>query len=259
MCCRDAEDRDGSPREALFLQLADNAFVPSSRAAWFLREMGLKDDRIFSTPYVVDSDTFQQTARRVDRTAGRMRLGVPSGVVVDLFVGKLIAWKRSLGLLEAASRVEGIHVVAGDGELRSIVERRANEPDLTGRVQLLGFANQAALPEVYAFSDVLVLPSKFVPFGLVVNEAFAAERPTIVSGGASDPAKDGETGYVVWVGDVEELADRLHLMAGSADVRQGLGEAARRRIASWAREQNAHAFAAARIELTKPAQQVTIR
>jgi hypothetical protein len=65
--------------------------------------------------------------------------------------------------------------------------------------------------------------------------------------------------YVVSVGDVEALADRLRLMAGSPDVRQSLGEAARRRIASWAREQNAHAFAAACVELMKPAQQVTIR
>lgn len=210
LCCRDAEVRGWKvlvkrnliPR---ILHLADRAFVPSSRAARFLREMGLKDDRIFFTPYVVDSDFFQQTAKRVDRTARRMRKGVPSGVVVALFVGMLVAWKRPLDLLEAASRVEGIHlVVAGDSELRSSVWRRANEA-------------------------------------------------------AGDLVKDGETGYVMSVGDVEALADHLLLMAGNPDVRQSLGEAAHRRIASWTREQNAHPFAAACVELTRPAQQVTIR
>ena len=39
------------------------------------------------------------------------------------------------------------------------------------RVRFLGFVNQSGLPETYCASDVLVLPSSYEPFGVVVNEA----------------------------------------------------------------------------------------
>ena len=49
------------------------------------------------------------------------------------------------------------------------------------RVRFLGFVNQSGLPAVYAASDVLVLPSSYEPFGVVVNEAMLCGCAAIAS------------------------------------------------------------------------------
>ena len=54
------------------------------------------------------------------------------------------------------------------------------------------------MPAVYNIGDILVLPSISETWGLVVNEAFAAGKPVIVSnkvGCAIDLVKDGENGF----------------------------------------------------------------
>ena len=48
-------------------------------------------------------------------------------------------------------------------------------------MRFLGFVNQTGLPGVYVTSDLLVLPSDYEPFGLVVNEAMLCGCPAVVS------------------------------------------------------------------------------
>jgi len=99
---------------------------------------------------------------------------------------------------------------------------------------------------MYRGADVLVLPSSYEAFGLVVNEAFAAGIPAIVSaacGSAGDLVRDGITGYVVAVGDVDILADRLELLSADPALWATMAEHARARVGEWGPTQNAIAFA----------------
>ncbi len=194
----------------------DAVLAPSSATSAHLRRMGVDEQRIFLTPYVVDNQFFERP-----ESGSRLRLrrswGVPDDAPVALCVAKLVSWKRPQDLLKAAARVEGLHVVlAGSGGLRAELEALAGEEDLCSRVHFLGFVNQGQLPAIYAASDFLVLPSEYEPFGLVVNEAFASARTAVVSdacGSVGDLVKDGETGYVVPVGDLEALILRLKTLA----------------------------------------------
>lgn len=225
---------------------ADAAFGPSSATVNLLSSLGLPPDRIFLTPYVVETAFFSRRAADADRDRMRATWGIPSDGFVALFCGKLASWKRPLDLLEAAARCpQIIAIFAGDGPLRRALEFRAGQHDLSGRVRFLGFVNQTALPAVYAASEVLVLPSEYEAFGLVVNEAFACGVPSIVSsacGAAGDLVRDGETGFVVPVGDVSALAERLSLLAGDPDLVLQMGMNARARIREWGPEQNVEAF-----------------
>jgi glycosyltransferase involved in cell wall biosynthesis len=233
--------------------LADATFGPSSRTIAFLRDLRLPEDRCFLTHYVVDNDLFARLAAAIDRGEVRRRWAIPDGAIVALFVGKLVPWKRPGDLLEAAARVPDLHVVfAGEGSVRKNLESRAEAPDLTGRVRFLGFVNQRGLPEVYAGADVLVLPSEHEPFGLVVNEAFSCGVPAIVSdacGAAGDLVRDEETGYVVGVGEVAALAERLSRFVHDPQLRRTMGENARTKIAEWGLQQNAEAFTRACVKI----------
>src|SRR5439155_389756 len=91
-----------------------------------------------------------------------------------IFGAKLQPWKRPLDLLRAFAKANlsnAILVFAGAGPLLPQLESEAASLGVAYRVRFLGFLNQTQLPAVYTAADLLVLPSEFEPFGLVVNEA----------------------------------------------------------------------------------------
>lgn len=232
---------------------AEAVFVPSTRGQRFLETLGVAPERVFLTPYAVENGFFSDRSSRVDVASVRERWQVPLGAVVALFCAKLAPWKRPFDLLRAAARVDGLWVVyAGDGTLRRELELQAHDLGVADRVRFLGFVNQLGLPEVYAAADLLVLPSEYEPFGVVVNEAFACGRPAIVSnacGAAGDLVREDETGFVVPVGDVDALAERLRWLQSHPEIRRRMGERALERVAAWGPEQNREAFVEACLTL----------
>ncbi len=234
--------------------LADVAIVPSSGGVELMRSLGLPDDRIVLTPYVVDNDRWTHAATRVDRTAVRTRFGIPGDAVAVAFSAKLQPWKRPLDLLRAFVRADvdsSYLLFAGEGPLRVQLEREICALGLSERVRLLGFVNQSALPEVYRAADVLVLSSQYEPFGVVVNEAMLCGCVPVVTdhvGARFDLIEDGRTGFVYPAGDVEKLADVLRSLLCDSERRARIRAAAREKIASWSPQLNVDRFVEA-IEL----------
>ena len=218
----------------------------SSRTVEFLKGIGVPVSRTFLIPFVIDNSYFERGAAAADLASVRKEWDVPMDGFVALFSGKLVPWKRPQDLLDATARMAGSFAVfAGDGPLRHRLMRRAEQLGITERVRFLGFVNQSALPGTYAAADVLVLPSEFEPFGLVVNEAFASGTPVIASsacGAVGDLVRDNQTGLTYHCGDVATLSAWLVRLAESPELRQRLAEAARTRIRGWSVEENAVAF-----------------
>ena len=90
-------------------------------------------------------------------------------------------------------------------------------------------APSGQLPEAYAASDVLVLPSDAgETWGLVVNEAMASQRAVIASdlvGCVPDLVREGRTGFIVPFGDTPVLADRLRTMIDTPTLAAEFGRA----------------------------------
>src|SRR5437870_3956304 len=98
----------------------------------------------------------------------------------------------------------------GDGPLRAEIEAHAvGMPN----VSVTGFRNQSELPREYAVADVLLLPSEFEPWGLVVNEALNFGLAVVASdqvGAATDLVRAEDGGHIVPVGDVAALSRVMH-------------------------------------------------
>ena len=235
----------------LLFRMADVITMSSTRGAVMMRDLGLPADRIVMTPYVVDNDWWSERAARVDRAAVRRAWGVPDEAPVVLFCGKLQPWKRPQDLLYAfaASGVpEAYLVFAGAGPLRHVIKSDAQSLGVDGRVRFIGFANQTQLPEIYRAADLLVLPSEYEPFGLVVNEAMVCGCPVVVSdrvGSRDDLVAPGKTGFVFPVGNVDALADILRRALSAPTELREMGDAARRRMLTWAPGDNINAVAVA--------------
>jgi glycosyltransferase involved in cell wall biosynthesis len=219
---------------------ADGVLAPSNRAVGFVKSLGVPRSRVFLVPYVVDNDYFAARAAVVDRSAVRTELGIAENAFAALFVGKLVPWKRPWDLLRAAAAAPGVHcLIVGEGPERDRLEKLAIDLGLNDRVTFLGFQNQSELPALYASADILVLPSEYEAFGLVVNEAFACGLPAAVStacGCVGDLVVEGATGYTFAPGDVQALATVLESIACDRDRLQLLREGARARIQTWGTE-----------------------
>jgi glycosyltransferase involved in cell wall biosynthesis len=237
----------------LIFALGHGVLTPSTKGRRFLSSLGVRPGKVFLTPFAVDTEFFERGSATVDPLKVRKEWRVPESAFVALFCGKLTPWKRPLDLLEAISRTPGvIAVFAGDGELRSELERRSRLLGLEKRTRCLGFVNQSRLPATYRAADVLVLPSEYEPFGLVVNEAFASGTPAVATtecGVSGDLLRDNETGFTYASGDVSALAERLRRLHADPALRDRFAAAARTRLAGWGLDQNAEAFARAMTQI----------
>jgi glycosyltransferase involved in cell wall biosynthesis len=107
---------------------------------------------------------------------------------------------------------------------------------LRARVVWTGFLGvQADVTAVYRLSDVLVLPSDFEPWALVVNEAVAAGLAVVASdavGAALELVQDGVNGYLFPAGDVAVLTDRLLKVTDQANLHR-MKAASPQVLADW--------------------------
>jgi glycosyltransferase involved in cell wall biosynthesis len=121
-------------------------------------------------------------------------------------------------------------IIAGDGPLRAPLEAEARAAGVADRVRFLGWRDD--VPRLLAALDVLLLPSLWEGFGLVLLEAMGQHLPVIASRVSAVPeiVTDGETGLLVPVRDADALADALALLLGDYDLRRHMGLLAEDRL-----------------------------
>jgi glycosyltransferase involved in cell wall biosynthesis len=228
-------------------RIADQVIVPSSGSVTLLRSLGLPEERITMTPYVVDNDWWLAESARVDRSAVRASWNAAPKDIVILFCAKLQPWKRPLDLLRAFAKANfpnALLVFAGEGPLREQLQAEAALLGVTSRVRFLGFVNQTRLPAIYTAADLMVLPSSYDAFGVVVNEAMLCGCPVAASahvGAARDLIAHGRTGFVFPCGNVEALAEILQQASAEPARLSEMGRAARARMESWSPRENIQA------------------
>ncbi|MFZ5783663.1 MAG: glycosyltransferase family 4 protein [Pseudomonadota bacterium] len=168
----------------------------------------------------------------------RRRLGLGSGPVL-LTVGRLANSELYKGhelvfsaLPELRRRFPGlVHVVAGDGDDRPRLERRAAE--LAGdpqAVRFLGYVPDEELPDLYRLADLFVMPSSDEGFGIVYLEAAACGLRVLggIGGGSADAVPDGRVGALVDPSDRAGFVEATARLLGMGRVDPSLIEAYRR-------------------------------
>jgi glycosyltransferase involved in cell wall biosynthesis len=224
--------------------LADQVTVPSSAGGELMRSLGIPQERISLTHFVIDNDWWMEQAARANRSAVRASWGISDQEVVVLFSAKLQSWKRPLDLLRAfagAAVPNSVLVFAGEGPQRGEIEREAAALGIASRVRLLGFVNQSQLPSIYSSADLFVLPSSYDPCPVVVCEAMVCGLPALISDeirGRFDLVQPGVTGGVFPCGDVAALAGDLQRLLSDREALAVLARNARTRMTTWSPREN---------------------
>ena len=223
-----------------FLSHSDLCLAYGTRATRELRRLGVPATAIRCVPNAVPGGEPSPKRR-------------PHRPVRFLFVGQLIPRKGVEELLEAFVQLpEGELYIAGDGPLQPLVAEAVN----SGRVTYVGHVDRPALQQLYSESDVLVLPSRYEVWGLVINEALdhgLAVIATEAVGAVDDLLVDDVNGYVTRTGDVDDLRNAMARIAGWDDARWHSAATESASIAQrWSIEAAAEAFVdACRVSLDR--------
>jgi N-acetyl-alpha-D-glucosaminyl L-malate synthase BshA len=99
-------------------------------------------------------------------------------------------------------------LLVGDGPERPMAEELARELEICDDVRFVG--KQQDMEEIYAISDLFLLPSEYESFGLAALEAMAGGAPVIASnaGGLPEIIESGVNGFMSPVGDVEQMSEQ---------------------------------------------------
>jgi glycosyltransferase involved in cell wall biosynthesis len=196
-----------------------------------LRGLGVGDDRLSLIQNAIDERAFDRRAAPAD-AAMRRELGTPPGRLVVGAAGRLSAEKAFNNLIHAAQTLigEGIDIelwIAGDGDQRPALEKLIAHRKLAGRVRLLGF--HADMKAFYESLDLFALSSLREGLPNVLLEAMAMRVPVVSTEVAGVPrlVRDGETGLLCPIGDVDALAGAMRRALSDATLRSRLADAGR--------------------------------
>jgi glycosyltransferase involved in cell wall biosynthesis len=167
----------------------------------------------------------------------RAELGLEPEHQVCTVVARLAPWKGHMVLLDAFAAVhrerpQARLLVVGaptfwESSYETELRERAVELGIGAATVWTVFRDD--IPQLLAISDLMVLPSRCEPFGIVIVEAMLAGKPVVVcdTGGPPEIVADGETGLVVPTWQVGPLADALCALLAEPERARRMGEAGR--------------------------------
>ena len=167
---------------------------------------GCAGERIEVIPNFIDPTVYDRA-----RYAPQLREQVDAGRKVLLHISNMRPVKRVRDVVNiyarVARRIPSALVMVGDGPDRVDAEEEARRLGVADQVFFLGKLESVA--PLLASADLFLLPTASESFGLSALEALATGVPVIGarSGGLPEVVRDGETGALCAVGDVEGMSE----------------------------------------------------
>ncbi len=215
-----------------------DAFMPMGTCGRaYFRTLGPKRP-MFLRPYEPNYRLIESRDERAEHALAQ-RHGLRPGRRRFLYSGRLIAIKRVDLLIRAFCAVadrlpEWDLLIAGAGPNEQAL--RASVPEgLRERVTFTGFLQMPDVRCCYHLSDVLVHPSEFEPWALVINEAAAAGMAIIatdVTGAAVELVRNQVNGFLVAPGSQPELETAMEKFADESLLRR-FQKNSLSRLAEW--------------------------
>jgi glycosyltransferase involved in cell wall biosynthesis len=151
---------------------------------------------------------------------------LPDDKKIILMPARFTEWKGHEFLIESLSKVRHNFLCLmvgsdhGHKAFRKKIENKIIQLDLQGRVKIAGVSKD--MPVLYAISHLVVCPSvRPEAFGRIAIEAQAMQRPIISTkiGGSLETVIDGQTGFLVDVGDTAKMAELIDHVLDLSDER----------------------------------------
>lgn len=147
-----------------------------------------------------------------------------------LTVSRLVERKSHLDVIEVIKNQKNInYTIVGDGEMRKEIENKISSLGLQDRVQIMQHVSDRKLPELFAQSDIFVMPAKKSVydregFGIVYLEAQLFQTPVIAM---NTPGVNEAVSGGILIDDISELKGAIDKLVTNQNLRSALGKKGR--------------------------------
>ena len=177
----------------------------------FIEKKAVPDSDIITTYNGIDLSRFFYNSEAKNKILNELNINTNSYLI--LAVGRFSEQKDYPNLLHAFKILKNKSIgvikliIAGDGELRSEIEKIIDELDLKQDIYLLG--RRSDIPDLMSAADLFVLSSKYEGFGLVVAEAMACKTLVVATdcGGVAEVLNNNQ--FLVQPSNHEKLANKI--------------------------------------------------
>lgn len=205
-------------RERQLVVSARRVIAPSKRAAGDIARCYGRTDGV-----TVVHHGFPSASSLPDRADARRALGLPAGKFVALYAGD--ARKGAEAAIRAVAQAPGVHLLIASHSPRKAYLARARDFGVADRISWPGAV--ADIRQAFAAADVLLHPTIYDTFALVVAEAMAWGVPAIASreAGVVDLIHHERNGWVLGPDGTDAAAALIRLRDDPA-LRARLAQAA---------------------------------
>jgi glycosyltransferase involved in cell wall biosynthesis len=194
----------------------------SQNVAADLVKAGVDRSKVFVVYNGIDLDEFRPGSE------DRVQLGLPPDVPLGIFVGDIKGIRKNLDtVLKAMVTIKDLHLAVLASYTRTQAPALAATLGIADRVHFIGERSDVAA--VMRSADMLIFPSRYEPFGMVILEALASGLPVIASraAGASEIIEPGCGIIVEDANNVQELSNAIRRLVADRDLRSQMAERGR--------------------------------
>ncbi|MFT3681174.1 MAG: glycosyltransferase family 4 protein [Ferruginibacter sp.] len=196
-------------------------------------------NKVFTVPLGFNLDKFS-VDQESKRTIFRNKYGFHKNDLLIGIIGRLVPIKNHEMFLEVAALIKqktNINVrfaIIGDGESRSVVEKKSGELGLSysyfitspkKNTDILITSWETEIDQALAGLDIVLLTSHNEGTPVSLIEAQAAGKPVVSTnvGGVEDAVVHGETGYITEVADINTFVNYVLVLIEDSSLREEMG------------------------------------
>jgi len=236
--CRKAGVGGGKKIKRVFGRFVDKYVAISDAAIKDYLADGLPKEKLLKIYEGVDLEIFDPSKYNGSKIKKEFRL---ENKKIITSISRLTPSKGQMEIIKAASIVTKKHpnvifLIVGEdvdtaGSFRKKLEKEVEKLGIKENVIFTGWRKD--IPEILAATDIFVhYPSGKEALSIANLEAMAMEKPTIVSNneGLAEAVIDGETGFIVPLGDINALANAILKLIKNKNLSTTMGKNARKRV-----------------------------
>ena len=217
-----------------YINQVDKIIAVSNFSAESAVKEGFNQDKISVIYNGVDTEKFKP--RRKNKNELRKLYGIPDNAFCMVIISRIKNLRNKghrhlLDMMHKYAECKKWHlVVIGKGKGLNEFKKLVQAYNLNDNVHILG--HKTDVENYVDIADVMVLPSYFETFGLVIAEAMAMEKPAVAFdiGGIPEVIDDKNDGFLVKYNDDDDLFKKLNYLSMNKDICLKMGQRAREKI-----------------------------
>lgn len=148
-----------------------------------------------------------------------------------------VTQKRTDLLLEVALKLKKKDIqfclnIAGTGDYAETLHNRVQEEELADYVNMIGYIDRDKILRFWVKQDIMISCSEWEGHSISQSEAMSAGAVPVITdvSGARDDVKDGYNGFIVPVGDMDTLVNRIFFLYHNRNELERMGKHAHETI-----------------------------